>query len=102
MKKEDDSTLKAEFNTFGHCPNADEHETNSHILTIYAILADDSKWLYSEDVTEQIHDPQQNPDEYHVVLHLNDLPVPKPIVNGSGFKPHVDSWDNEEEIEVSM
>lgn len=101
ISKIGDNTLKAEFNAFGHCPEADHGVANTHVLTIYAILADGSKWYFTEDVTDQIHDPQQNPDQYNIILHISDLPVPKPIVNGSGFKPQVDGWDHEE-IEVGM
>lgn len=99
VRKEGNSTLVAEFNSFGHCPHDDdEDEVNEHILTIYAVLADGQKWYYTADVTNQVHDPVQNPDEYNIVIQLEELPVPKPIVNGSGFKPDIDGWDSEEII----
>lgn len=94
----DDTTLKAEFNCFGHCPHEEDGEFEQHIFTLYAVLADGSKWYYSEDVTDQMHDPVQNPDRYEVNIELEEPPVPKPIVNGSGFKPDVGEWESEEVI----
>lgn len=71
--------------TFGHCPSAQ----NRHLLTIYAVLADNSKWYYTYDVTEQVHEA---PDQRHVHIILDKLPLPKPIVNGGGFQSTVDDW----------
>jgi hypothetical protein len=94
----DESTLVFHVRIFGHCPDV----TNQHILTIYAILADDSKWYYSVDVTDQMHDEDQNPDEDEEInIQLEDLPIPKPIVNGSGFQPTVDGWQSID-INVTM
>ena len=97
----DETTLQMQFRIFGHCPQADEGEIRTHILTVYAILADGTQWYYHEDVTDQMHDLEKNPDNLHIYLDLYDLPVPKPIVNGSGFHPTVDGWQGEE-IEVTM
>ena len=97
----DGTTLRMKFRIFGHCPHSDNDEFYTHLLTIYAILADGSKWYYTLDVTQQMHDVTQNPDDYHVHINLDGLPVPKPIVNGSGFQPTIDGWQGEE-IEVVM
>ena len=97
----DDTTLQMKFHIFGHCPYADNGEINRHILSVYAILADGTQWFYNEDVTDQMHDILKNPKRYEIFLDLYDLPVPKPIVNGSGFHPTVDGWMGEE-IEVTM
>ena len=74
-----------------------------HLLTIYAILADGSKWYYTNDVTDQMHDSSSSTptDDNHIYIELDDLPVPKPIVNGSGFQPTIDGWQGVE-IEVGM
>lgn len=88
-----DSQLETHFNIFGHCPNLSEGIANSHIVTIYAVLGDGTKWYYTVDVTDQLHDPVQNPDEYNLNIYIDGLPVPKPIVNGSGFVPTLDGWD---------
>ena len=96
----DETTLQMHFRTFGHCPHADEGDTNTHLLTIYAILADGNKWYYTEDVTEQIHGSSSSTEE-EIYVELDGLPLPKPIVNGSGFQPTVDGWQSEE-IDVDM
>lgn len=83
---EDKTALSAELLTFGHCPS----EQNIHELIIYVILADESKWYYTYDVTDQIHAAQ---DPYNVHIVLDGLPVPKPIVNGGGFQPDIDDWN---------
>ena len=97
----DNTTLEMKFRIFGHCPNADQGDIKKHILSVYAILADGTQWFYNEDVTGQMHDLTKNPDRVHIYLDLYDLPVPKPIVNGSGFRPTIDGWQGEE-IEVTM
>ena len=40
-------------------------------------------------------------DDYEVGIELDELPIPKPIVNGSGFQPTIDSWQGVE-IDVGM
>lgn len=95
------STLTAEFYTFGHCPHSDEGVYNEHLLTIYVILSDGSMWYYTYDVSDLLNDTTLNPDSDDCHIELSGLPIPKPIVNGSGFKPDVDDWENED-IEVDM
>lgn len=87
----DATTLQMQLRIFGHCPYATEVIINSHLLTIYAILADESKWYYSQDITDQLHDALSS-DDAHVYIELDGLPLPKPIVNGSGFQPTIDGW----------
>ena len=61
-----------------------------------------------------MHDPAKNPEihydpknpetleiTYDIDIDLEDLPVPKPIVNGSGFQPTIDGWQGVE-IPVDM
>lgn len=88
------NTVTGGFTTFGHCPEED----GTHKLTVYAILADDSKWYYTYNVTQQIHEAE---DPYNIYIFLDDLPLPKPVVNGGGFKPTVGEW-KEIEINISM
>ena len=101
IDKIDETTLQMEFRIFGHCPHQDEGILNNHLLTIYAILADGSKWYYTIDITEQMHNNSQGTDQYHLDLELDGLPIPKPIVNGSGFQPSIDGWQTVE-IDVKM
>lgn len=96
----DATTLQMQLRIFGHCPHAGNGVVNKHLLTIYAILADGSKWYYSQDITEQLHDALSF-DDTHVYIELDGLPLPKPIVNGSGFQPTIDGWQGAE-IYVGM
>lgn len=100
-----ESTLVMHFRIFGHCPQSSQGIHNEHILTVYAILADGSKWYYNVDVTDQMHpsddDPSGDDHDHEIQITIDSLPVPKPIVNGSGFQPTVDSWQGVE-IEVGM
>ena len=97
----DETTLQMHFRIFGHCPHRENGVINTHLLTIYAILADGSKWYYTQDITDQMHDLNQNPDDTHIYIELDELPLPKPIVNGSGFQPTLDNWQSIE-INVGM
>jgi hypothetical protein len=97
-----ETTIVMHVRIFGHCPRAHQGELNTHKLTIYAVLADNSKWYHTEDVTDQMHDWSQNPeDAEEIIINLKDLPIPKPIVNGSGFQPTIDGWQGIE-IDVGM
>lgn len=92
-----DDTIVMTFRIFGHCP--DGSPTNPHILTVYAILDDGSKWYYTQDVTSQMHDEPD--DDYEISIELDELPIPKPIVNGSGLQPTIDGWQSIN-IDVTM
>ena len=77
---------------------------NTHLLTIYAILADGSKWYYTTDVTTQMHNEHPGPSpegEEEIDVNIDGLPIPKPIVNGSGFEPSIDGWQSVD-INVDM
>jgi len=100
----DATTLKMKFRIFGHCPEYDAGVLNTHLLTIYAILADGSKWYYTTDVTTQMHSEQPGPGpegDDEIDIDIDGLPIPKPIVNGGGFDPSIDGWQGIE-IEVGM
>lgn len=79
-------TLIGSFRTFGH-PEGDHM---AHILSVYVILANNEKWYYEVDVSDQVHNA---PDPRNVTILVSGLPVPKPIVNGGGFHPEVDPWE---------
>ena len=91
---EDKTALSAKTMTFGHCPSAQ----NAHKLIIYVVLSDETKWYYTYDVTDQIHAAE---DPYNVHIVIDGLPVPKPIVNGGGFKPNVEDWHTED-VNIEM
>lgn len=81
------STLMADFLTFGQTGSTG----SAHKLVIYVIMADGSKNYYTFDVTRQV-DEAANPHDAYIIL--DGLPLPKPIVNGGGFQPKVDEWQN--------
>ena len=100
----DATTLEFKFRIFGHCPESDQGILNSHLLTIYVILADGTKWYYVVDVSDQMHrggGGGQGSDDETITIEVDGVPVPKPIVNGSGFHPTIDSWQGVE-IDVGM
>jgi len=97
-----DSTLQAEVRVFGHCPHYTDGLFNNHLLTIYAILADNSQWYYTLDITEELHNAVLDETTEEIEITIDDgIPLPKPIVNGSGFQPTIDGWQSIE-IEVGM
>lgn len=90
----EDSIITGSLTTFGHCPTEDR----THFLTIYAILADNSRWSYTFDVTDHVH-KSEGMNDIHIIL--DGLPLPKPVVNGGGFKPVLDDW-KEVLIDITM
>ncbi len=82
-------TLHGEFLTFGESAQ----DPGTHILTIYLYLTDGSKWYYTFDVTDQVHNA---PDPRHVHIVLSGLPLPTPITSGGGIVPSVNDWQTED------
>lgn len=79
-----------ELLVFGHCPDTD----GEHVLTVYAVMSDGSKYAYTfdtDEVTGQIHSAA---DPRNVLIRLEGLPLPHPITNGGGFQPEVDDWED--------
>lgn len=70
----------------------------SQKLVIYAVLENGEKWYYTYDVTDQVRTAS---DPYHVHILLDGLPLPKPLVNGGGFQPGVDGWQ-EVYVDIAM
>ena len=87
-------TVTGSFTSFGHCPN----EKNKHYLKVYAVLADNSYWDFTYDVTKIVHNA---PAGNTIDIELDGLPIPKPVANGGGFKPTVGEW-NSVEIVLTM
>ena len=89
--------LTGELQVFGHCLDGKAN----HAIVVYAVLADGTQHAYTldaEEVTRQIHEA---PGSRNVVIRLHGLPLPKPIVNGGGFQPTVDEWQ-EEHVRLEM
>lgn len=89
------STLTADFLVFGQIGPSGYP---AHKLVIYAIMSDGSKNYYTFDVTRQVDEAA---DSHDIHITLDGLPFPKPIVNGGGFHPAVDEWQNVD-VDVSM
>lgn len=98
-----DSSLEMRLRIFGHCPHEDLGDIHTHLLTIYSVLDDGTQWYFTQDVSEQMHDPELNPEEDHVNIELEEIPLPEPTPtgDGSGFQPTIDGWQSIE-IEVTM
>lgn len=98
VQKTGDETLEMSVNIFGRRTDAPDI---AHYLTIYAILADGSKWYYTIDVTDKLQHAAIDDGNSTISIEVDGLPIPKPIINGSGFQPVIDSWQGVN-IEVTM
>ena len=86
LNSSDEHSLNASFLTFGESPSTHY----PHILTIYMILNDGSKWYSTFDVSDQIYNA---PDPKHVDIVVSGLKLPKPLSSG-GFVPDVNDWQD--------
>lgn len=84
--------LHGEFLTFGECP------TNKvkHMMTLYMVLSDGSKWWHTFDVTDQV---TQAPDPKHVHivvrgLHLPDHPTGGGSSSSTSMTADVNEWQS--------
>lgn len=99
------TTLEGTIRTYGHCPGKSADDHADHMLTIYAEMKDGSRVYFTSDITEAMHDPDHtNPDDggngnTDIPIVINELPLPKPITNGSGLQPGVSEWT---EVEISV
>lgn len=87
--------LTGRLSTFGHCPKS----AGRHTLMVYALMADGNTYFMEEDVTDQLHDPEQDPT--HIRIVIDKLPLPTPITGGGGLQPSVKEWQ-EIYIELPM
>ena len=88
--------------TFGHCHGSQQKQ---HVLTIYTMLVDGSKYYFNYDVSGKMHEIEpEKPDDpevpAHIVIDIPKLPVPLPTHSG-GFQPEMGDWE-EVEIDVAM
>ena len=97
------STVTGRVRTFGHCPGRTANHAR-HMLVLYASLKDGSKYYYTFDVTDAMHDANHvsdGRDDTTVPIVLGNVPLPKPLDNGSGLQPEVNDW-HEVEIPLPM
>lgn len=83
--------------TFGHCSGKQigsrqpEANVRNHSFVVSAILEDGTSWYSAHDVTEKIHTyPHQD-----VVVTIDSIVFPKPVVESGGFIPTVEDWVGE-------
>ena len=81
----EEKAITGSFDTFG----CNDIAGSKHYLTVYAVLSDGRQWFYKADVTDQIHEAG---DSEHITIVIENLRLPKPIVNGGGFKPELSEW----------
>ena len=101
-KDETELVIRGGVRTFGHCPDYEEGIYSEHFLVVYAEMIDGTKYYYSIDVTEQMHEAEHLiGGETEIPIEIGSLPLPKPLVNGSGFQPDVTVW-NEVNIPIDL
>ncbi len=68
---------------------------------VYAQLTDGTNWYYEKDVTDQVHDTNQE-EGTHIKIELEQLPLPKPVPGpDGGLQPSVSKW-NEIYIDIKI
>lgn len=109
MESDGQSTLTADFFSFsegqkpadgtpGETPGGVESPEN-HEMTIYVAVSDTTVNSYAFDVSFSADGGDGSSGGGSVAI--DSLPLPKPIVNGGGFHPDVDGWDNID-VDVDM
>lgn len=85
-------SLSGTWMTLGHCGHSrcrsdDDTPATKHIFTVYAVLADGSRWYRCYTVTDQVH--SSDPNRCDIVLDRLSLPK---AMNGGGFNISVGEW----------
>ena len=89
------SSMHSEFLTFGECSSTQA----THLLTVYMLMTDGSRWWHSFDVTSQV---TQAPDPRHVHIIIYGLHLPDaPTVPGTSVRPDVNVW-KDVNIDIEM
>lgn len=92
--------LGGELLTFGHCAGTSglgRAGDGAHMLVVYAVLSDGSRWYSTRDVTTAIHG-SPGPD-CHIVV--DGLSLPDEQAPGGGFSPEVGEWQRID-IDIEM
>lgn len=91
---ESSSRVAARFLCFGTSTSGN----NARTLSLYVISSDGSRQYYTFDVGAQVN-RAADPGSVHILI--DGLTLPRPIVNGGGFHPSVEEWENvTEEIDM--
>ena len=100
MKPSSGNSIAGTVRLFGHCPHQDN--AFEHHLVVYLQMEDGSRWYYTMDITDAMHDENHSIDgtgKTEIPIVVPELPVPEPISDGSGLQPSVEDW---QEIKVNV
>lgn len=97
VHRTEDTTMQGELTVFGHCRPG----VTGHYVSVYFLLLDGQVVRYDYDVSEKLNDPALTGVMSATIVIDLDIELPKPIVNGSGFQPTVDGWEDED-IDIIM
>ena len=97
MLRTGETSLAGKVTIFGHRHT----ECHDHILTLYFDLQDGKKLTREVDVTARMDQLAREGSMTGEIIIDLDIEIPKPISNGSGFRPTVDGWEGED-IDVSI
>ena len=92
-KNAQEEKLTAQFYAFGDCPGT----PGQHILGIYAVTEEGDKYLFTFDVTGQVHDQRGQKDIY---INVSGIDLVKKVDNQFGID--VDNWKSTEDIPLIM
>lgn len=92
-----EDSIVGSFICFGHCPDTER----KHYLTLYAVLTSGEKYMYTYDVTEQVHSEANLDPATTIRILIDKLPLPEPISGGDGLSLSMDEWFSED-IDINM
>lgn len=99
MESTADNELRGTLRSFGYFPKAEYELEDTKSLVIYVQTGDGRRIYYTFDVTQALDEAAVNPGSSDVAIELKELPIPKPLYNGSGFHPSVEGW---QEVQVDI
>lgn len=85
-------SLSGTWMSLGHCGHSrcrtdGDSPQEKHIFTVYAVLADGSRWYHNYTVTEQMHATDSG--ECEIILDRLELPK---AMSGGGFNISIGEW----------
>ena len=97
-----ENSYTGEVRTFGYRSFDTDGNGIKHLFVIYAELTDGSKKYYTFDVTDQMNriaPADGGAVTVDVEITLDELPLPKPLNDGTGLEPDVQDW---EEVPIGL
>lgn len=86
------TSLTGSVRTFGYFPTA---AGTPHKLVVYMSMTNGQKYYYSFDISDMVNRSEPVIDDSGrstVTITIDELPVPKPMTNGSGVQADVEEW----------